>query len=73
MWDVKELNFARWYIALTEFYLNYVGCKVNYGLMRIFLIFSFTLTMWDVKVVLDKVSYKLWLSFTLTMWDVKPT
>ena len=32
---------------------------------------SFTLTMWDVKFLLDRVSKAAVAGFTLTMWDVK--
>ena len=53
MWDVKATNLTIDTHIAQEFYLNYVGCKeLSFGVSNK-LLYSFTLTMWDVKSTLD--------------------
>ena len=70
MWDVKITD-AFIQDSRSEFYLNYVGCKVSYIIKSILKRFSFTLTMWDVKAKKEIKNGIDFVSFTLTMWDVK--
>ena len=48
MWDVKISETSK-NIETSQFYLNYVGCKVSIWERKRIEYFSFTLTMWDVK------------------------
>jgi len=51
MWDVKFFNDAGNEPFGASFYLNYVGCKVYIVFDLSSVSLSFTLTMWDVKVL----------------------
>ena len=51
MWDVKGLQEDLQELQDLTFYLNYVGCKVFQEYEVLYKVHSFTLTMWDVKII----------------------
>ncbi len=55
----------------TLFYLDYVGCKVDFYSLVVYNVICFISTMWDVKTYSRIKPFPLHLCFISTMWDVK--